>query len=868
MTVEVNTDRTTFASGEVSPNLHAADDLARYKSGLAKCENMVVLMEGVLTRSPGTGFVDELKTQSEVGRLISFRYSSADYYVMLFNAGVMRLYRNGGRVETSPGVPFELSVPWGAGELEHLRAAPVGNKVFVTRGETGIPRVLTRSNHTSWSIADYVSKNGPVGAQNLDPARTVRAAAVSGNGVALTGSGHPFNPAWAADVIMRLDEPSQSIVPLWQVDEEILLPLIALPNATATYFGDFTDLANAFDGNNATVASSGSGTKYIGRLFSVAGNITEATISLDAAVKGASFSLYGKTGGAPAHSRDGVKLGTYVSDIGDTDITLASNSDQTFTRYWVRVQAPGAVDIKEIKFLSFDPNGDLVLRRWQSNVYQALTQGSAGFTAPVHTEGDLAAGQGEVVWRYLHSGYGYVRLTNIAGTNTATGDILSRLPDSVVDQPTYRWSPPAWNDVDGWPDNVIAHDQRLEWIRGDSHWFTRPGTTDDFLVSASADSAIPIRLTAPDGALVEAMWAYSQGGIVVLGTRDMEWMLRAPQNGDALTVTTIRPIPDTKEGSIKQVPAPVDKGVIFIGRSGKRLHYAQFNYLANALTVNEVSSAARHIVNRGASKLAWQRDPNRILWGVDTDGKLFGITFMPEEKVIGWHRHPRTNAVIEDIVSIPASGNEAIEVYMVVRRTIGGATKRYLEILKPFFDPGVDDTPDAEGAWFVDSGLRYQGAPATTISGLSHLEGETVAVFADGAELPARKVVTGGAITLDHTASDVIVGIPVKWRIEDLPRNIMLPSGTSKGDPVRASSLIVDVLNAGAAKVQINSDDPVELIERGDHNYDAPLPLVTGPQRVPLASATADQAKVALEGDNALPFTLRGITPTIEVERD
>jgi hypothetical protein len=91
-------------------------------------------------------------------------------------------------------------------------------------------------------------------------------------------------------------------------------------------------------------------------------------------------------------------------------------------------------------------------------------------------------------------------------------------------------------------------------------------------------------------------------------------------------------------------------------------------------------------------------------------------------------------------------------IYLVVRRTIGAETVRYIEFVKP------RSFVDLEHSFCVDSGLTYEGVPADEIAGLDHLEGETVAVLADG--LPLTAVVTAGVITLDDEASVVTVGLP------------------------------------------------------------------------------------------------------------
>src|SRR6185437_15071263 len=101
----------------------------------------------------------------------------------------------------------------------------------------------------------------------------------------------------------------------------------------------------------------------------------------------------------------------------------------------------------------------------------------------------------------------------------------------------------------------------------------------------------------------------------------------------------------------------------------------------------------------------------------------------------------------------------------VMNRTIGGATKRYIEVLERPFDGDIDDIEDA---FFVDCGLSYSGTAITTVTGLDHLEGQTVSVLADGGVVDGL-VVSSGSITLPYSASKIHVGLPFTSRAVTLP---------------------------------------------------------------------------------------------------
>lgn len=727
--VQVATKQVSFAAGEISPTLHARDDLARYQIGLKACENFVVLLEGGITRAPGTRFVLPLKNENEAGALVPFRVSGAvgDSYMLVFNGGAMRVLYRGGVVPSFEN-PFELAVPWAAVDLENLRYGSDGNDIYLfCRGYA--PRKVTRVDHADWTIGYYHPVGGPVSIQNVDQAKTIRANAVSGT-TELTASA-PLFGAGDVGAVWRLDEPDLTAVPLW---------------------------------------------------------------------------------------------------IGNENVNTGDR------------------------------------RRNGGRVYESLSANgtSSGPNPPVHDEGDASSGSGKVVWRYLHAGHGYVRITAVVSPLTATGTVELRLPDSVVSGPTYRWWSPAWSDLKGWPDIVRLNDGRLLAIRDAEFWLSTANDVNSMEETALDDSAISSRLTSPDGAAIDIMWAVLTG-VLVIGTRDGEWIVRAPNVSDALTVAGMRVLPDENQGSSPHIPAIVEGGAIFIGRSRRRLHYCKFDRLTEKLDIEEITVSARHILRGGAVKLAFQADPHKLLWIVCDDGALVSVTFMPKQQVLGFARHPRVNAKFEAVAAIPSSDAAVSETYFIVRRTIDGVTRRYVEQLTDFFEPADPTAPTAAGAWFVDCGLaRTFETAVTTISGLDHLEGQEVAVFADGGE-QSRKIVAGGAITLDHESASVLVGLPLTARARMLPQNVNLPQGSSKGRAKRANHLIVDVTESAGAEISCNGGPPELLQETGALDYGAPVPLQSGSLRCVLEAAYADEVEIEIVCDNALPLTLLGATPDLDL---
>lgn len=508
-------------------------------------------------------------------------------------------------------------------------------------------------------------------------------------------------------------------------------------------------------------------------------------------------------------------------------------------------------------------------RRWNGNVYQAMITAAAGVNPPVHTDGDISAGAGKQTWRYLHSGYGIVRIKAFISANSVVADVVKRLPDSIVSGATSRWSAPAWTAETGWPELVAYNYPRLGWYRGNVFWLTADDDARNFDLGAADDTdAIAGRVIAPDGGLVEIKWALPSGPLL-LGTSDIEWVLRGSSVFDALTPKTIKPYPIGSDGSAPQVAVAVDGGVMFVGRTRKRLHYTKFDAQQQQLNSSEISVSAEHIFAKGLVGTCWQRDPYRVLWMWFDDGSLASLTWMPEQQMTAFCRHPRVNMAVEHMCCVPSVSSGSDQVYLIVRRTINGQTRRFVEQLADYFIPVDPDRPTAEGAWFVDCGLRITGSGLTRVTQLGHLEGETVAVFADGA-MQSRKVVQNGTIQLDRPSDDVTVGLPIRGYIRDLPRNFATQAGGTADLQKTVREAAVQVLNTGGGRVRVYNpeEDNAELwepaIETGT-NWGAWPDLFSGKKRLNVEGDLLPEAQLEFDCDDALPATVLALSPIIDV---
>lgn len=108
---------TNFTGGELSPRLHGRPDLAKYADSVKEARDVVVFQHGGITSRPGTDDLGAVDNNAKPARVIPFVYSVSDAYVLELCDGVIRFWRNGALVESSPGVPYTVAHPYADAHL-------------------------------------------------------------------------------------------------------------------------------------------------------------------------------------------------------------------------------------------------------------------------------------------------------------------------------------------------------------------------------------------------------------------------------------------------------------------------------------------------------------------------------------------------------------------------------------------------------------------------------------------------------------------------------------------------------------------------------------------------------------------------------
>lgn len=274
---------------------------------------------------------------------------------------------------------------------------------------------------------------------------------------------------------------------------------------------------------------------------------------------------------------------------------------------------------------------------------------------------------------------------------------------------------------------------------------------------------------------------------------------------------------------------------------------------------------AEHITEGLIKEIAFQQEPDNIVWCVLEDGKFVGMTYRREEEVIAWHEHLIGGAfgstaygVVESVATIPGPTSDE-EVYIAVKRTIDGSTVRYVERLKP-----IEFGTDVEDAFYVDSGLTYTGTAASVISGLDHLEGQTIKVLANGSVHP-DVTVSSGSVTLNRATTKAHFGLAYTSTLQTMRSEAGGTEGTSQGKTKRIRDVTLRVYRSVGAKIGPNETD-LELIPFRDSSMlmNQPVPLYSGDKDIEFPMGYETDGFVVVKQDQPLPLTILAIFPRLQ----
>jgi hypothetical protein len=461
---------------------------------------------------------------------------------------------------------------------------------------------------------------------------------------------------------------------------------------------------------------------------------------------------------------------------------------------------------------------------------------------------------------------GYAKVTGFTSATVVTVEIIK---DTGSTSASTDWSLGAFSDTTGHPSCVSFFEQRLVFAATLSQpqtvFFSKSGDYENMDANIGGtvadDDAIIYTIASNQ---VNAIRFMAASRTLIIGTAGGEFTVTGGGDNNAITPTNIMIKKQSNHGAANIDAVAVANATLFVQRAKRKIRELAYNFDVDGYTAPDLTILAEHVTEGGIIEMAYQEEPLAIIWCVRNDGELVALTYQREQQVVAWHRHVFAgafgsgNAVCESVAVIPTEDSE-YELYMIIKRTINGATKRYVEFLNTFDFDESDNTSFN----FLDSQLSYSGSSATTISGLSHLEGQEVSILADGATHP-NKTVSSGSITLDRAATKVKVGLGYTSLLKTMRIDAGAQNGTSQAKTKRIYEVTARLYESVGVEIgpDLNNMERVPFRTSSDP-MDQGIPPFTGDKEVEFRGDYDTDGFMIVRQTQPLPLTILSLYPRL-----
>jgi len=571
------------------------------------------------------------------------------------------------------------------------------------------------------------------------------------------------------------------------------------------------------------------------------------------------------------------------------------------------------------------------------------------------------------VGRQIHFNSGYGVITARASSTSITVNVTTAFTNANA---ITNWYLGAFSDTTGHPSCVTFFEQRLVFAatldNPQTVYFSKSGDYENMDAnlggSVSDDDAIIYTIASNQ---VNAIRFMTATRTLIIGTAGGEFAVSGGGEDNAITPTNILIKKQSNHGAANVDAIAVGNATLFLQRARRKIRELAYNFDVDGYVAPDMTILAEHITKGGLTQVAYQQEPNQIIYATREDGELVGLTYQREQQVTAWHRHifggkfgiatltvsdyaniangtkltltksdgttvdftsttgtagtnqfkTETNnnttatnlktainahanftatvstsvvtitetapqatgfltiksfdktrltatsegkSIAESVSVIPTDDKE-YQTWVIVKRTVNGTTKRYVEYLNELDFDETDNTSFN----FLDSALSYSGAAATTISGLSHLEGQVVSILADGATHP-NKTVSSGAITLDRSAKNVKIGLAFTSLLQTMRIDAGSQDGTSQGKTKRIYDITVRMFETIGIEVGPNLNDMERIPFRSSADLmDEGIPPFTGDKEVEFRGNYETDGFIFVRQTQPLPFTILSLYPRL-----
>jgi hypothetical protein len=472
------------------------------------------------------------------------------------------------------------------------------------------------------------------------------------------------------------------------------------------------------------------------------------------------------------------------------------------------------------------------------------------------------------VGRLLHVKDGHLKITSVTSTTVVVGTVIIDL--GISSSAVTDFALGSFSDTTGYPACVTFFEQRLVFAgtttQPQTLFFSRSADYENFddkyHETVADDDAIVYTIASNQ---VNAIRFLTATRTLIIGTAGGEFAVNGAGVGEAITPTNILINKQSNHGAANVDGIAVGNATLFLQRAKRKIRELAYNFDVDGYVAPDLTILAEHITESGITQMAYQEEPNSIIWCVRTDGQLLGFTYQREQQVTAWHRHifggsfSSGNAVCESVEVLPTDNSE-YQVWVIIKRTINGATKRYVEYLHNLDFDETDDTSFN----YLDSQLAYDGSATTTISGLDHLEGEEISILADGSTHP-NKTVSSGAIILDRSSTKVKVGLPYTSLLQTMRIDAGADNGTSQSKTKRIYEITARLYESIGIEIGPDLDNMERIPFRSSANaMNSGVNVFTGDKDIEFRGNYETDGFIFVRQTQPLPLTILSLYPKLQ----
>ena len=849
-----------FTEGVLAQTLQGRSDEDFYRFGLKGAKNMIPLLEGPCTKRPGTVYLGQAKTADATS---GGAYTASSIFVRFFkdvnNAYVIELGYSGSAYmrlwsqdrllnnkASTPAIYENVSHPWSADQIKKLKWTQSGDVIFFTCPDKK-PYTLSRTIDASgtgatyaedgskWDFAEYVMEDGP-----YNPINFYDTEVNSTNKLTLKFATEPASPVKIGRV--QFNTLTNSFVFAGhglQIGQKVRL---GGGNESGETWGNLrkptdqdasTDVANsqAEIETNTNMVSTGLNFYVIG---------TDAT----------SFTL---------SSEDSGDVFEFELKTGTSDVPITkSEAKITVWRYVYKKDATTEI---------------------QLNVFNGGSAETGKFT--VSDEGRMIRinplarpdkNKGGIRWAWgfisdANASWNYIKVkfqTEVSNTRGTMG--------------THEFRLGVFSDGEGWPQIAQIYQQRMVlaastknpstvWLSKIADFYTyspteilmqdSPTVVTDGIATELITDSNALSFTLDSDTLDEIKWI-AESKKLMLGTSAGIYMLYGSETNLSLTPFRYTINKESSFSATSIAPIVVSNALVYSQTGGKEIQELQFQGSEDQWFSSKISMKAYDLIrSTSMKKMVWQERPHQILWMQLDDGRLLSLSYDRQLNFQAWAEHTLggTNAKVEDIDILSKDDHD--QLWIKVKRD--NHALPYIEILSRYPSENV---LTRDQMVFSDSAITKTSlSGSSSITGLTHLEGDSATIYYDGME-HTPKTVSSGSVTLDmSTGSTAVVGLAYDSNIQTLPPNYP-PNQFSYTR--RLLTLALSIQESLGIKVEFNDMDEEILFRSTQDNMGQQIDLFTGMRKLTLSGIGWDVHTLKVISNGPFPMQINALAVEVE----